>query len=567
MKKTSSRIVVLLLFTFHFQVFTFTCIAQTSNWLWVTGGCGAEDYGNSISLDSNGNCYVTGYFKPPFIYLGNDTLTGSTSYNFRFYIVKYDNSGNELWAKTVGGNCNSWGTGIKTDAHGNCYVTGYFDNSAIIIFGSDTLSSAGSSGPLNFFIAKYDSLGNVLWAKTANGTINQSMGNGPSINIDVNGNVYVTGTFGNNPIINTITFSNVILTGFGKSDIFIVKYDSSGNVLWAKCVGGSNNDFGTGISLDANGNSYITGYFGSTTLAFDSITVTNNSNGNSIIFVAKYDSLGNVIWAKSSGTYSCLKPSISIDANGNSYITGFFNTNYAVFGNITLTNVCDESIFIVKFDSLGNVVWAKSAGGVSTDSDEAHSIITDAKGNSYVTGFFQGMLTFGNTAVLTSTGSLDIFVAKYDSSGNVLWVQKAGGDDNDVGNGISIDANGNSYITGYCYSSYAIFGNSGWANCGNTNNSIVFVAKLKNVTIGITEVNNLANKVNVFPNPTNGCFILSVPPETKEIHILNSLGQIMENVTVDNQTILNFEIIKSGIYFIQIITDKETAIKKLIVVD
>src|SRR5258705_3249838 len=92
---------------------------QAPNWQWANSGCGAgHDYGNSISTDGNGNCYATGYFQVPSIVFGNDTLTGSTIYHDNFYLVKYDNSGNELWAKSAGDQNNAYGSGINTDANG-----------------------------------------------------------------------------------------------------------------------------------------------------------------------------------------------------------------------------------------------------------------------------------------------------------------------------------------------------------------------------------------------------------------------------------------------------------------
>ena len=101
---------------------------------------------------------------------------------------------------------------------------------------------------------------------------------------------------------------------------------------------------------------------------------------------------------------------------------------------------------VVIFAQLNPWLWARNAGGSS--SDYCNSIAVDVNGNSYVTGSFQGSATFGSTT-LTSSGGSDIFIAKLDSSGNWLWAKNAGGTGADIGNGIAVDADGNSYVTGY----------------------------------------------------------------------------------------------------------------------
>ena len=131
--------------------------------------------------------------------------------------------------------------------------------------------------------------------------------------------------------------------------------------------------------------------------------------------------------------------------------------------------LCSVALFAQNVDWL----WAKKAGGTSYDSSS--SIAVDANGNSYVTGYFYGSATFGTTT-LTSSGGSDIFVAKLDINGNWLWAKKAGGTDYDYGNGIAVDANGNSYVTGYFYGS-ATFGTTTLTSSSEYY-TVIYVAKL-----------------------------------------------------------------------------------------
>ena len=298
------------------------------------------------------------------------------------------------------------------------------------------------------------------WAKQAGGT---DYDFGQDIAIDSSGNSYITGYFPGNA-----SFGTTELTSSGGIDIFVAKLDSDGNWLWAQKAGGTSDDGGYSIAIDSSGNSYVTGYFHSTA-SFGNITLT--SSGSYDIFVAKLDSNGNWLWAKKAGgTSDDYGYSITIDFSGNSYVTGYFYST-ASFGTTTLTSSGDCDIFVAKMDSSGNWLGANQAGG--TGEDYGFSIAIDSSGNSYVTGYFQGIAYFGTTT-LTSSGGDDIFVATLNNGGNWQWAQKAGGTSWDYGLGIAIDSSGNSYVTGYFYST-ASFGTTTLTSSGNYD---IFVAKL-----------------------------------------------------------------------------------------
>jgi hypothetical protein len=437
--------------------------AQTPSWIWAKGTGGASvDVANSVSIDASGNVLVTGVFQSPTITFGTTTLTNAGSNDM--FIVKYDGSGNVLWAKSAGGAAGELAYGVSLDASGNVYVTGRF-GSATVTFGTITLTNAGGS---DMFIVKYDGSGNVLWAKSAGGT---SVDVANSVCTDASGNVLITGYF-QSP---TITFGTTTLTNAGSggpSDIFIVKYDGSGNVLWAKSAGGTGTESGQGVSTDASGNVYVTGDFINPSFTFGTTTLT--SAGSNDLFLVKYDSSGNVVWAKSAGgTNGDMAYDVSVDANGNVFVTGSFAFTPITFGTTTLTNAGSGDMFIVKYDGSGNVLWAKSAGGTSPDI--AYGVSTDAGGNVYVTGrFVSPTINFG-TNTLTNAGSGDMFIVKYDGSGNVLWTKSEGGTASESGSGVSIDPGGNIYVAGNFDGPTITFGTTTLTNAGSSD---IFVSKL-----------------------------------------------------------------------------------------
>ncbi len=289
-------------------------------------------------------------------------------------------------------------------------------------------------------IANNDPMLNVDWAKQFGGR-----GNGYRyLDVDGDGNTYVTGWFPG-----TLTFGDDTLTPKGNGDIFVTKFDKDGNPEWAKNFGGTSESI-KDIVVDDAGNTFFTGRF-SDTATFGNTTLEGGDNGS--IFVSKLDDKGNTLWAKkfsnnNTSTFSGNNISgINIDDKGNTYITGSF-TGIITFGNTTLESGKREDIFVAKLDNKGDAVWATDFG--SDDGFDASSdIVVDAEGNSYIAGRFDNTITFGST-ILEGGKSGNPFAAKFDSNGDLLWATDfdGGNDGYDKAYGIALDSEGNAYIIG-----------------------------------------------------------------------------------------------------------------------
>ncbi len=319
---------------------------------------------------------------------------------------------------------------------------------------------------------------NWAWAKSSGGISNDK---GESITTDINGNIYVTGSFKSPSItIGTTVFTNADTSGLNScfDDLLIVKYDLNGNVIWAHCMGGTQNDYGVGITTDINGNIYVVGSFFSSAITFGNITLT--STGSMNFFIVKYNSSGNVIWAKSS-TGSSAGRGICADVHGNIYVIGDFNSATIALDSVVLTSVGSLDLFLAKYDTLGNVIWAKNAGG--TDAEIGQSINVNANGNIFVTGQFHSpSVSFGSSTITNTSGNNgygDFYIAKYDSMGNALWANSAGGGGqyDDSGYGISSDAYGNVYVIGEFCSPTITVGSIVLNNISGTGNNNIFLAK------------------------------------------------------------------------------------------
>ncbi|CAN5610385.1 hypothetical protein BH11BAC1_BH11BAC1_02690 [soil metagenome] len=263
---------------------------------------------------------------------------------------------------------------------------------------------------------------NWSWAHSA-GSGNGGDGEGFNVATDASGNLYVTGFFSY-----SITFGTNTLNSAGGTAVFLAKYDSAGNVLWAKSAGGGGSDRGNSVAADAFGNVYITGLFRSASITFGSTTLINA--GNSDFFLTKYDSSGNVIWAKRAGgpgfdgTGDFTGNTVATDRAGNIFVTGCFSSPSIAFGATTLLNTGGNDFFIAKYDSSGSAVWATGASG--TGDDAGTSVATDTSGSVYVAGYFgSSAITFGIYTLNLAAGYSDMFLVKFNSSGNIIHAMSA----------------------------------------------------------------------------------------------------------------------------------------------
>lgn len=295
------------------------------------------------------------------------------------------------------------------------------------------------------------------WAKQFGSSVNDI---GNSISLDAGGNVYTTGEF--SFMVDFDPGAGVFnLSSAGAKDIFISKLDNSGNFVWAQRIGGTSDDVGTSIYIDAVGNIYLTGEFqGSVDFDPGVGTFSLTSLGANDAFVLKLNSSGNFLWAKQlGGTSAQSGASIKVDAAGNVYSTGNFyatadfDPNGPVF-NLTSSGFSD--IYISKLDASGNFIWAQKLGG--TNYDNVTSISIDNSGNVLTTGNFEGISDFDpgvGVFTLSVVQSKEIFISKLSSGGAFVWAKQIGNSANaaydDIGYSITSDANGNVLTTGTFY--------------------------------------------------------------------------------------------------------------------
>jgi hypothetical protein len=587
-------------------------------WFNQIGGDGA-DIGHSIVSDNAGSIYITGRYKGTVDFDPGAGVDMHISLGPEdIFVSKYDTAGNFVWARTMGGDFHDRGESIHFDSNGDLVIVGYFANTVDFDPGP-AVNNLTSNGIVDYFTLKMSSSGNFIWVRSMGGYL---LEHGVSVILDDSDNIYATGSFQGTSDFDPGTAIQNIASN-GGWDIFITKLDASGNLIWAKGIGGSGDDRGIDITIDPLGNPCLIGFYSGTV---------NFSPGGSLIlmasppwssFILKMDPLGSTTWVRDFNTTANFDAmGIDTDGAGNIYTTAnFFGTTdfNPDTSSYNITSNGGQDIFIHKLNASGEFLWVETIGADSAQL--GREIAVDAFENIYLTGTFRGTVDFDNDtsdAIHSGNGSLDVFVLKLSQrqtdsslihyveacqeylspSGNYLWSSSgiyydtipntAGGDSTMtiqlnvinvdttvINNGFSLTAN----ATGTLYQ---------WIDCGNGN---VPIAGATNQTFSpvingsyalvITEsictdtsscytINSVGigdrfkePDLKIYPNPAGDQLTVQFGSIVNEgyAEIFNMPGQIVLSKLIREQEVISLNISKLevGAYFVRIIDNTHTS--------
>jgi hypothetical protein len=368
---------------------------------WITqSGTSAYEQAYGVSPDSLGNVFVAGFTGN---LLGQDLPTRPD-----MLIAKYDVSGNEIWNRSYDSGTQDLATDISADGLGNAYFTGH------------TLGDfAGPNvGDYDVILGKIDSAGSLLWKRQLGSTDRDISA---SVSADPLGGVYITGQ----------TFGNLAGPANGGWNAYLIKYDANGNQLWSTQFPG----FGEGVSADGLGHVYTAGWGGQ--------SVYGGADG----FVTKYDASGNLLWTRQLGSSADdIVDSIATNSVGDVWVSG------VTYGNLAATNQGERDVFVAKYNSSGDLLWVRQFGTPTFDLEGGLTV--DEFGNAYVIDNTYGDL------VAPNKGPRDVVIGKFDPAGNMSWIYQFGTTSSDDALGIASDRHGSVYLAGQT------FGKLGSANFG-----------------------------------------------------------------------------------------------------
>ena len=409
-------------------------IDPTYQWHTFYGSANYHE-GSGIAVDVNGNVYVTGQSQGSWLGPNNTAPKHAYQGGRDIVILKLDRSGGYQWHTFYGSaNNDDRGSGIAVDKNGNVYVTGTSQGSWL--GPNNSAPEHAYKGGSDIVALKLNSSGTYQW-HTFYGS---STGNdyGRAIAVDENGYSYITGeSFASwGVIINAGVFlPKHSHSGF--SDIVAVKLTSSGTYQWHTFYGSDGYDHGKSIAIDQNGNIFIIGESNTSWLG-------PNSDSPKYAHSGGWDIVG--LKLKSSGGYNGHSffgsamddygQGVAIDKNGNIYITGYSLASWGSPVHPFSPSLSDIVVF--RLDSSGTLIWNTFHGFV--DDDYSYGIALDGTGNIYITGY-------GWDSTWGSDGD-QIVTCKLSSSGKLLWYTFHGSAENDDGQAIALDGDGNIYVTG-----------------------------------------------------------------------------------------------------------------------
>ena len=538
------------------------------------------EYGKASAIDASNN-YINGSLFQNTINVNPQGTTNLTAPGVatQMAITKYNPQGELVWAKHMGGTTTSEAPhGIGTDANNNIYVTGYFGSTTLTGSQNADFNPAGggtiaTQGNEDIFVAKYDINGYFQWAFGLGNIGEETQERAWDIATDNTGNSYVVGGFHGtmnfNPLGTAMNYSIPDAT----AGLFIAKYNTNGICQWVVILdvkGNSvfNETYAT-CDIDAFGNLFVAGNIRGTNVNFNPLGTSTilSSIGQNDIFITKYNvNNGNLIWAKRIGSTAqdLVSPgALRCDNNGNPYFTGRLSgTNTVNFDpNGGTTNVVNSSLYIVSYDTNGNLRFAK--GMNSGVGDGGHRVEFDNSNYVYIAGWMNGTATFGTISRTAFSPTADNFLAKYSNDlSTCLWAINFGGEGataNNIVAGLSIDQDNNPIITGQLYGINANVNPLGLTplNLSSIGSNDCFVIKYKadgtlwdSTPLSIEDYINESSPLKIYPNPTSDFIYIASYLNIKEVEIFNIIGQ-KKKIKIDNNKI-NVLSLDNGTYILKV---------------
>lgn len=506
---------------------SFITFSQPPNIQWQNKiGGGLDDYFNDSDKTIDGGIIIGGQ--------STSNISGDKTENCKggsdYWIVKINNFGNVVWDKTIGGSNpnfyeNDVFTCLKATLDGGYLVAGVSNSP---ISADKTINSFNNSD--DFWLLKLNELGVIQWQRVFGGNL-----------VDVPTNILNTSDGGS--IIIGYSDSNIsgnkTENSKGLIDVWILKLDNLGNILWQKTIGGENLDSAECVVETSDGGYLI----GANSLSNISGDKTENSKGLRDMWIIKIDSIGNILWQKTIGGNDTDYILNIIPKSNNFILVGSSKSN--ISGDKTENSRGGFDCWIMEIDSTGIIIWQKTIGG--NNDDTFGYIINSNDGNYILSGSSSSNISGEKTE--NSKGGFDAWIMKINPTGNIIWQKTIGGNNLDGLFAISQEVDNSFLLTGV--SNSTISGDITENPIGGLD---YWILKLEPESLSINENNSLSS-VQIYPNPTTNSITVNFGAfqETASVSIINVVGQLISRQTFSQISEQQLQINEpNGIYFLEI---------------
>ncbi len=532
-----------------------------------------------------------------------------------YWVIKIDTIGDLMWQNTIGGNGTEQLWDVKQTNDGGYVLAG---NSFSDISVDKTEAYIGPFPKMDYWLIKLDTIGNIQWQNTIGGNDDDFLKTVQG----TNDGGFILGGFSRSPLSGDKTEG--LMGGY---DYWVIKVDSIGNIIWQNTIGGNSSDELMSIQ-QCTDNGYILAGFSASAISGDKTELSLNFD----YWVVKLDPIGNIVWQNTIGGSENEYLYFIEQTNDGGYILGG-NSDSGISGDKTEPCIGNKDIWIVKLNTTGNIIWQNTIGGSS--SDELKEVHQTFDGGYICGGLSYSGISGDKTEA--SNGSSDYWILKLDSVGNIVWQNAIGGNNSDriasikeCGDGgyifggvsnssisgdkvetsqgasdywvvklypecflptITFEYTGDDTVciddgiqmlnggspAGGSYSGLGVSGTSFDPNIAGIGNHVISYTYINGincsaadsvniVVLGCAFVENtLTNIIYVYPNPFTHSISLSGIQTNTEIKLCNAVGQILENYIVpDENHLISMEQIKPGVYFLHINTKEGVIIEKII---
>lgn len=526
------------LFLFSIIVLSSYCFSQEPviEWQNTIGGT-SSDRLRSIYPTSDGGCILGGHSISNASGDKSENSLGDEDY----WVVKLDDQGSIEWENTIGGDWRDELRNIKPTIDGGYIMLG---RSASHASGDKSEDPIGNFGTYDYWVIKLNATGNITWENTIGGSIDDV---GYDIITLSDGSFIIGGTSSSSISGDKTENSN------GGDDYWILKLDSTGNILWQNTIGGSGQELFKKMDLTNDGG-FILGGYSNSNISGDK---TENSKGGNDYWIVKINSNGIVLWDKTiGGDNEDTLSSIENTSDGGFILSG--SSRSSISGDKDEDEIGQGDFWVVKTDNLGDIEWQNTIGGTSIEFDP---YVVQAPDNGYL-GICWSNSNISGDKDENSVGGFDVWIIKLNTDGTIHWQETIGGSNGESTFRMDYHSNSNSFFLG-CSSLSGISGEKTEANIGSND---YWIMKLNDVTLNI---NNLESNINfsLLPNPTDNILEISTNQEhINQITIYNINGKLINNYKGldSNKVNINVSKFNLGTYLVKIESQNKTITKKFI---
>ncbi len=511
------RVIPLVVFCLAFSRLT----AQQFEWQKCYGGSGFDGC-ESVHQTKDGGYVAAGY---------TESVDGDVTINHGkadFWVVKTDPMGVLTWQRSLGGSSGDWARSVTETDGGNIVVAGY-----MVSIDGDVSCNHGLQ---DFWVTKLDSAGGLLWDRCYGGAFDDEA---RVVRETPDGGLILAGS--------TLSNNGDVSGNHGWFDVWVVKTDRGGVIQWQKCYGGTENEKAFALDLCPDGGYVVAGH------AWSNDGDVSGNHGGIDSWVIRIDSTGNLLWQRClGGSASEYAFAVRHTADGGFVVA---NSSHSNDGDVTM-NHGGGDCWVVKLDSLGNIVWERSLGGSKLDFGK--SVFPTQDGGYIVAASSESM----DGDVSANFGQVDYWMVKLDGMGNRVWEMNFGGPLNDTPSAVEQTADGGYIVAGTSNSNTLQVG-------GNHGSSDFWMVRLADTSM-TTSVAGLwqQHAVSLYPNPVQDRLTVGLEPSARGsnvfVHDLAGRAVREQKNVVGHAATVDVATLPPGVYLLRVNSGSATASRRFV---